>query len=746
MQGDDPPFGATAHGARKMEGRGGVRTPRQDESAQRCELRLEGIDACFEESHVGIRGLGDTTRLAPRRIGRCEIGAELKQGRLDGPGEGLDVRLLRRCRARAEHGVELVHRTVGVHANVILCNTRSAEEICLAEIAAFGVDRHAGEYNGRTMQGVSLVRTGSAAPRAAQIEAGRLRLCLDPVELSLDLRDAQSSIALRGIVPRIEALAPDGGALPIGPRRTLSVGELKGRGGPALRLEVQAVGRGFLGVRWTLEVAGAGESLSCTLAVENRTNERLLLRTLVPLALGTRASGDLPFAASATPLLPVHVLRSGEGAFLALGFTTELRHRVSLRLARDPSLEPAFSLENTPAARTLEPGEGVESERAWLALGAEEASLLVEWARLAGLEMEARAPGRAVFLTEAERHALPALAQELRHLGDLVVVEPRVDIASGKSDTRALHAFASEAHAMGAMPGATLGGGPGTPRAELAAQCAVLRSLGIEHVAGRAEETTLGSVGLIDTLRLPTLPGPEGVRRALDLAFSGQRLWRLDPGPALGPAVGPPSEEERTRFCVFALLGAALRVAGDPRPLDAVRAHWLRLATPGLARPAVAVPIPGGRALVVSLVGGRRAVLLVNESGATSALGIPFRSLGVTGPHHVFEFWQEEALGLAQEAVAPVPVPAGGSRLLALTPVAPRAQVIGTALHLGMGSLEASGLRAREDGPLELTLRLPGQRSGAVWIAFPGEAAARRIEVSFEDVLTLSLPLAQSPS
>jgi len=628
---------------------------------------------------------------------------------------------------------------------VILCNPRSAEQVRLAEIAAFGVDRHRGEYNGRTMQGVSLIRTGSATPQAAQIETGRLRLWLDPSELSLDLRDAQSSLALSGITPHVEALAPDGAALQIGPRRTLSVGELKGRGGPALRLEVQAVGRGFLGVRWTLEVAASGDGMACTLAVENRTKERLHLRTLAPLAHAASASGDLPRAATAVPLLPVHVLHCAEGVFLALAFTTELRHRACLRLASDVSLEPAFCLENTLAGRTLEPGEGVESERAWLALGAEEASLLVEWARLAGLEMDARAPGRAVLVTENEGHVVPEVAQELRRLGELLVLELPEDVVSRKSDTRALQQFARAAQAIGAMPGATLGGDLGTPRAELAAQCAALRSLGIEHVAGRAEATTLGSVGLIDTLRLPSVPGPEGVRHALDLAFSAERLWRLDPGPALGPALGPPSEAERTRFCVFALLGGALRVVGDPRRLDALRAHWLRLATPGLARPGAVVPVPGGRALVVPLVGGRRAALLVNESKATRALGLPFRSIGVTGPHHVFEFWQEEALGLAQEAVAPTPVPAGGSRLLALTPLAPRAQVIGTTLHLGMGCLEASGLRAREDGPLELTLRLPGARSGAVWITPPGEGAARRIEVSFEDTLSLAVPLAQSP-
>ena len=111
----------------------------------------------------------------------------------------------------------------------------------------------------------------------------------------------------------------------------------------------------------------------------------------------------------------------------------------------------------------------------------------------------------------------------------------------------------------------------------------------------------------------------------------------------------------------------------------------------------------------------------------------------------MFDFWDEKALGAAHEAVAPAPVEALGSRLFALTPVAPRAQVIGTTLHLGMGCLEAGGIRAREDGALGLTLRLPGPRRGAVWIAVPGETMARRIEVSFEDTLSLALPPAASP-
>jgi hypothetical protein len=489
-------------------------------------------------------------------------------------------------------------------------------------------------------------------------------------------------------------------------------------------------------MRWALEIASAGDRLACTLAVENRTPAQLLLKTLVPLARGTLDEGTP--ATGPAPLLPVHVLPGAPDAFLGLGFTTELRLAARLCWREDPAFGPAFALENALAGRSLEPGESIESERAWLAIGAEEARLLAEWAELSSLEMQARATGRGLFLAEAKRESLPKVMQVLRPSGEPVVVEPVGDLA----DPRSLEEFARETRALGATPGATLQSALG-PRAELAAECTRLRSLGIEHVSGPARETTLGSVGLIDTLRLSDLPGPDAVSRALDMAFHGQRLWSLDLGLALLPGSSPPSEQERTYFCVCALGGGTLRLR-DPHRLDAVRARWLRLATPPLARPAVALPIPGGRALVVPLVGGRHAVLLVNESKVTRELGASFRSLGIAGSQHLFEFWEEWALGEAPEEVSPEPMAPGASRLLAFTPVTPRPQVIGTTLHLGMGSLEASGPRAREGLPLELTLRLPGRRKGAVFVAIPGEGV-RRIEVSFEDTLSLALSPAAGP-
>ena len=105
MQGDDPPFGPTAHGTRMMKGGGRSRTAWQDESAQRCKLAFESIDLCFEQGDVGVRRLGDATRLAPRGIGGREVGAELEQGGLEGQGEDANVVLLGLSGARAEESV-----------------------------------------------------------------------------------------------------------------------------------------------------------------------------------------------------------------------------------------------------------------------------------------------------------------------------------------------------------------------------------------------------------------------------------------------------------------------------------------------------------------------------------------------------------------------------------------------------------------------------------------------------------------
>ncbi len=567
------------------------------------------------------------------------------------------------------------------------------------------------------MQGVSVTRAGRGSPAPAQIEAGGLRLELDPVAPRLALVDACSGLVLRGIAPDVDVRAasdphrpdgrPPGGAALLGGTdaratgRWLAIGEVKAAAGPALRLEVQMQLAAGIGMRWTLEVPAAGTGVVAALAVENRGAGPIRVDALAPLAVGLAGEGLAlaSVAPSSAGSLPVRVLRTPATA-LAAGFTTARRvdGRVEIDLAAP---ERRLRLESLAAPTLLTAGESLESERAWLGVGGDEAALLVEWARRAAAEMDARVPLAPVGASFADADA------------------------PNTSDTGSTRTSA-------------------TARADLASASAIAsadaREGRITQVVWTTERPTLSGVGFVDALALPPEDGPAWIARALDLAFTGRRLWGLEPGPALHVRAAAPTAAERTRFCVCALVGGVVRVEGDPARLDAERARWLELASPPLGRGSHARRIASGRALVTPLPGGRTIVLLVNESIGSTPIGVTFAELGLAGSHHLFDFWAEQDGGARDDGVAASLLPAGGSRLLALTPAADRPTVIGTTLHVGMGALEVSAVRSGDAGALSLHLRLPGRHRGAVWIAVPGEPGSRRVEVDLAESLTVSVP------
>jgi hypothetical protein len=65
--------------------------------------------------------------------------------------------------------------------------------------------------------------------------------------------------------------------------------------------------------------------------------------------------------------------------------------------------------------------------------------------------------------------------------------------------------------------------------------------------------------------------------------------------------------------------------------------------------------------------------------------------------------------------------------------------VIGTSLHIGMGTLEVAGLRTEPRGGHVLSLRLPGTHRGDVWIAEPDQTAAHRVAVAFSDAASIEV-------
>jgi hypothetical protein len=127
-------------------------------------------------------------------------------------------------------------------------------------------------------------------------------------------------------------------------------------------------------------------------------------------------------------------------------------------------------------------------------------------------------------------------------------------------------------------------------------------------------------------------------------------------------------------------------------------------------------------------------VLLWNPHDEERELGVEAAVLAElgSGPWSGYDFWPNRALGRLDGVVPARAVAPGGCRVVGLTPPSAGPVVIGSSLHLGMGTREVAQLRA-EAGLLILRLRHRGRHEGDVWIQLPKRDAPLRIPVSFRD-------------
>jgi hypothetical protein len=551
-----------------------------------------------------------------------------------------------------------------------------------------------------------------AVGAALELENQAFQIRIDPRTPRVDLRERGGALVLEGLRPALVG----GTALPSRGARVHGVGEVRGPTGPAARVEMQLWERGGLGLRWIVELPREEPGLVASLCLENRGSEAIRLRALYPLSIeasndsrislaGPVASARLPLTENpegGEPLESLLLLDLGGGLNGLLGFTTAqlawTRWELGLRGPETAHLRAVNDLGN----RTLPPGGVIESDRAWLAVGPERGALLLDWARRTGLEMDARVPRRG-----AATWSPPRRSDRLRNLerDDVQVIDGR-----GATDVPSYRSRLEEARER-LEPGALL----------------VARSAPFG-----------ASVGLADARSADGDSAP-GVRE-LNLAFTNQRLWLLAPGP-LRLAEGSP-EEARARASIASLAGGLLTLADDLDELNDERFAILERILPPLARETEALPESG--ALVTPLVGGRLAILLHNPGAERADLALPFRALGLRGPFHGFDFWENQPLGLLHDGIPGRRVEAGGCRVVGLTPPSDRAQVIGSSLHIGMGTLEVASLRPLARSGHLLSLRLPGTHRGDVWIAEPESKAAHRVPVAFSDAAVIEVRPAES--
>lgn len=542
-----------------------------------------------------------------------------------------------------------------------------------------------------------------------EIENQAFRVRIDPRRMRVDLRDRSGALVLEGLRPDLAA-DPSAAFLTRG-ARVHAVGEVKGPTGPAARVEMQVWEHRGIGLRWIVEVPRGEPGIAASLCVENRGSKTLRLHALHPLSIqaaeGARISLAGPLVRKrlsltedpqgGEPLESLLLLDLGGDLSGLFGFTTARLAWTHWELSIRDSEATALRAVNALGDRILAPGEVIESDRAWLAVGPAQDALLVEWARRTGVEMDSRVPRRGAVTWSPPRRGdrLPGLQRD-----EIQVIEEQaaMDVPSYRSQlARARERL---------EPGALL-------------------------VASRAPFGA--SVGLADA-RGADRSTPPGVRD-LDLAFTNQRLWLLAPGP-LRVADGSLAEA-RARASIASLAGGLLTLADELDTLEDERLAILERIVPPLAREAH--PSPARGVLVTPLVGGKLAVLLFNPEAERAHLTVPFRVLGHRGPFHGFDFWENRPLGLLHGGIPARGVPPGGCRVIGLTPPADSVQVIGSSLHIGMGTLEVASLRTLPRGGHVLSLRLPGAHRGDIWITEPQSTTAHRVPVAFTDAALIEI-------
>lgn len=549
----------------------------------------------------------------------------------------------------------------------------------------------------------------SAVGAVLEIENQALRVRIDPRTLRVDLNDRGRALVLEGLRP---ALAGDIGATLIsGGERVHAVGEVRGPTGPADRVEMQVWQPRGIGLRWIVELPRDEPGVAACLCVENRSSRAIRLDDLHPFSIqqseadrislaGPLASEWLPLTENpqgGEPLESLLLLDLGGHRCGLLGFTTARLAWTRWELEMTGSQATRLQAVNALGGRALPPGGVIESDRAWLAVGSSRTALLMDWVRRTGLEMDSRVPRRGAALWSP-----PHRSDRLRCL------EPdRIQVMGGGAATDVPSYRSRLVRAREKLEPGELLVASGAPFG--------------------------ASVGLVDA-RGVNRNDPPG-SRDLDLAFTNQRLWLLAPGP-LRVADGS-LEEARARASIAGLAGGLLTLADDIDALSDPRFAILQRIVPPLAREADAPLVRG--TLVTPLFGGRLAVLLLNSEAKRADLALPFRLLGLRGPFHGFDFWENQSLGLLHDGIPARGVDSGGCRVIGLTPPSDRAQVIGSSLHIGMGTLEVASLRPHARSGHVLSLRLAGAHRGDVWIAEPQSTKAVPVPVAFSDAAMIEV-------
>jgi alpha-galactosidase len=223
------------------------------------------------------------------------------------------------------------------------------------------------------------------------------------------------------------------------------------------------------------------------------------------------------------------------------------------------------------------------------------------------------------------------------------------------------------------------------------------------------------------------------IRNAITRFWMHNRLWANDPDCLLVRETDTQmsGDEVRALATVIGLTGGMVLDSDNLPKLSDSRREIISQLLPVYGRSAVPLDLfrTPGLPTLLSLDCGTHTLLAVfNWSDESAEMAIPLPDL----PHHVFEFWEREYLGV-QEGSLTLPVPPHGCRLLRLSPDAGRPQVVGSSLHITIGAMEI-GSETWDGEKLSITLRPVGNKNGELFIARDGRVQTLAVEGPVEQL------------
>ena len=188
----------------------------------------------------------------------------------------------------------------------------------------------------------------------------------------------------------------------------------------------------------------------------------------------------------------------------------------------------------------------------------------------------------------------------------------------------------------------------------------------------------------------------QAVARNLAAAyFCHNRFWVNDPDPAMVGLLDRPEtlEEARVRVMIAALSGGFITVGEALERIPPGRLELLKTILPPYgvaARPLdlLDADVPQVYSLPVQTRWESWLVLtFVNWSKHNQQFSLPFQDLGLSTPQHLFEFWEQRYLGIAEQVVR-VELPPKCCRVFGIRPVHTHPWLLTTDLHVTQGGVE----------------------------------------------------------